>query len=391
MFQEAKIYLKRDTISFLFSENYFTSLDYEGRLFVAFNEGKTYKRGFDNTILCSSIKESRFLTLEESKSLTDKLYSDIKELLKKGNFSLIFTGGKKEFFDNFLNRINLIDYNHLMKDGEEFKKLFKPITILPPDQYMSLYLPITEGCSYNKCSFCNLYKDRSFRIKSIEEVKRFTQKVLEFFRYSLLTRRGIFLGEGNVFVEKTETIVESINIIKEILTSSPYVKFKPQFFGFMDTFQTKKSIEELHLLKESGVKRVYIGLESGDDFILSNILLKPSTSEDVLYTVKLIKEVGINVGLIIMVGIGGREFRERHFLYTTKLIENLPLSEGDIVYISPFVEYKHLEYSRIIDKIGLTRMTEEEIGNEVNNFKNALLKLKGVKLPIYRVDKFLYA
>ncbi len=45
MFQKVKIFLKKDTVSFLFSENYFASLDYEGRLFVAFIEGKTYKRG----------------------------------------------------------------------------------------------------------------------------------------------------------------------------------------------------------------------------------------------------------------------------------------------------------------------------------------------------------
>ncbi len=137
----------------------------------------------------------------------------------------------------------------------------------------------------------------------------------------------------------------------------------------MDTFHTRKSIDELHLLKENGVKRVYIGLESGDDFILSNVLLKPSTSCDVLNVVNLLKKVGINVGLIVMVGIGGKEFKERHFFNTIKLIQLLKLSEGDIIYISPFIEYKHLEYANIIEKMGLTRMTDEEIKNEISNFR----------------------
>ncbi|MGC8965066.1 MAG: radical SAM protein [Brevinematia bacterium] len=387
---KVKVFLKKDSISFLFSERYFSSLDYEGRFLVIFTDGKTYRRGFDNTVLCSSVWEINFVLPQEAKTLVNNVYQDIRNTVESGNFELFFKGGSRDLFDYFVNKAKIIDYDFLDQDGNSFRKLFKPITVLPPDQYMSLYLPITEGCSYNKCSFCNLYKDRVFRIKRIDEVRSFTKEVINFLGASLLTRRGVFLGEGNVFVEKTDTLIQSIEVIKEVLISSKYFNFDLNFFGFMDTFHTRKTFDELVLLKDSNVKRVYIGLETGDDFLLSNVLLKPSSSNDVLNVVNMIKEVGINVGLIIMVGIGGKEFKDRHFENTVKLINLLNLSEGDIIYISPFVEYNHLEYYKIVREMGLTRMTNDEINKEVIRFKAELSRLKNVKVPIYRVDKFLY-
>lgn len=202
-----------------------------------------------------------------------------------------------------------------------------------------------------------------------------------------------FLGEGNVFVEKTEQIVLGIKSIKEVLRNSPYILFdiNNSFYGFMDTFHTVKSIEELKVLKEEGVRRVYIGLESGDEFILNYLLNKPSESGKVLNTVYNLKTVGINVGIIILVGVGGKKFRNKHFDNTVKLIEKMNLSEGDIVYLSPMVEYANLEYYRILNDMGVERMSSEEIEEDTINFKRVLSRFRGVKVVIYRVDRFLYA
>lgn len=400
MSQKVRIFAKKDTLSFLIKEDeqssHFIIFDYEGRLHFLLKDGITFRRGFDNSVIAGDVysQEAQFIDNNQSKKIISDSYNTAKEIILSKDFDLIFLEGNNENVKYAFEKIQNTSYQYVIEDAKKFREIFKPITILPPDQYMSLYIPITEGCSYNKCSFCNLYKDRSFRIKTPQEVSILVKRISQFFGRTLLTRRSIFLGEGNALVENTNQIINAINSIKTILQKNPYITFdiNDNFYGFMDTFHTRKSKKELEDLKNAGVKRVYIGLESGDDFILTNILKKPSSSENVLETVLLLKEVGINVGIIIIVGVGGKELKEQHFTKTVSLIEDMNLSSGDIVYLSPIVEYSHLEYKIIMDKMGLTRLSVYELTNEVKRFKAKISEItKGVKIPIYRVDKFLYA
>lgn len=397
MSQKVRVIFKRDTFSFIFEErgieSKFFVFDYEYRLNIAFMGGKTYRVGFDGSVMCVCVDSIKFLGFEDSSFLIRQVYDEVRDVLKQGNFELTNLGYSFENENDVLIGFSLLDYDKLLSKTREFREFVGYVPILPPDQYMSLYVPLTIGCSYNKCSFCNLYKDRSFRIRSEYEVRELTKKIVEIFGKSLFTRRGIFLGEGNVFVEKTEQIVLGIKSIKEVLRNSPYILFdiNNSFYGFMDTFHTVKSIEELKVLKGEGVRRVYIGLESGDEFILNYLLNKPSESGKVLNTVYNLKTVGINVGIIILVGVGGKKFRNKHFDNTVKLIEKMNLSEGDIVYLSPMVEYANLEYYRILNDMGLERMSSEEIEEDTINFKRILSRFRGVKVVIYRVDRFLYA
>ncbi len=397
MFQKVKIFAKPDTISFVLSEDasYFVIFDYEGRLNFILKDVRSYRRSFDNTFLCGDLYSSRFrfLSDEEGNSVFIELYSLIKGIIVSGDFEIYYTGGKQNDVLEVFEKISNFDYTYFLEDALRFRSVYKPITVLPPDQYLSLYIPLTEGCSYNKCSFCNLYRDRKFRIKDEDEVVLMVKGILDYFRKSLLTRKGVFLGEGNVFVENTYKIVNAIKRIKDLLRESEYIKFDIDncFYGFMDTFHTRKTKEEMRLLKESGVRRVYIGLETGDDFLLSNVLLKPSSSKDVLNAVRSIKEVGMNVGIIVIVGVGGKKYKDVHFNKTVSLISSMGLTEGDIVYLSPIVEYENLLYKDIMDKNGIERLSEDEMRNEIFRFKKSLSLIQGVKVPIYRVDRFLYA
>lgn len=397
MSQKVKIIFKKDTFSLVFEENGFESrffvFDYECKLNLVFEKGKTYRVGFDNSIICFDVDGFKFLNLEDVNSFVRRVYEETKGILKERDFEVINLGYKIEREQQVIDRFVLMDCDKIFSRAEEFKKLVGHVPILPPDQYMSLYIPLTVGCSYNKCSFCNLYKDRNFRIRTEEEVRDLTKKILDLFGRSLLTRRGIFLGEGNVFVEKTDKILDGMKIIKEVLGTSSYINFdiNNSFFGFMDTFHTVKSVEELRSLKNEGVRRVYIGLESGDEFILNSILFKPSDSEKVLKTVDNLKTVGINLGIIVLVGVGGKDFRDRHFENTVRLIEKMSLEEGDIIYLSPMVEYLNLDYYKILNNMKVERMSYEEIENETINFKKEFSRFRGVKVVIYRVDRFLYA
>ncbi|MCX8029465.1 MAG: radical SAM protein [Brevinematales bacterium] len=396
MYQKVKLFAKKDTLSFVLSEEEFVILDYEGRLNLVFNKGIMYRRGYDNIIVCSKTNNTNYyetIPNNQKTRIIDRYYTKIKEIIDKSLFDIMLLETNNQILRYTLEKIKALNSNALEEDGKKFRSIFKPITIIPPENYLSLYIPITEGCSYNKCSFCNLYKDRSFRIKNPTEIDKLMKDIIDFFGLSLLTRKSIFLGEGNVIVENNQTILQSIQIIKEHLSKTKHISFnfEDSFYGFMDTFHTKKTIKELEELKKAGIRKVYIGLETGDDELIAKILLKPSTSKETIQVVNNLKSVGINVGIIIIVGIGGKKYKNSHFDKTIQTISEMNLDSQDTVFLSPLIEYSNLDYSRIINELGIERMSKDEIHQELKRFKEALTKIKKLKTPIYKVDRFLYA
>ncbi len=382
-----KVFFKKDSISFVFVEkdleSYFGTLDYQGRLVSVFKNSFLYRRGYDNSVLRtnSSLDEYTFLPEEQKRELIENFYSNV-----RNNVSNL---------EKYIPSVSSINYEFLKEDGRKFRSIYKPITILPPDQYLALYIPLTEGCSYNKCAFCNLYRDRNFRIKTPSETLEITQKIVEFFKSSLLTRRSIFIGEGNVLVEDTNMLIENIRTTKSELSKVRkflLFDFENEIYGFMDTFHTKKNQKDFQKLKESGLKRVYIGLETGNNFILQEILNKPSSSDQVSETVENIKKSEINVGIIVISGVGGKELQDKHLRDTVNIVQKMKLSKGDIVYISPLVVYPNLDIRKNMTKNNLTELSEKELLQETNTLVNILKKIlsRDVKVSTYRVDRFIY-
>ena len=82
-------------------------------------------------------------------------------------------------------------------DVARFQAVYHDIPILPPDQYSSLVLVATEGCRYNRCTFCGFYRDTQFRAKSVEEFQAHMQAALAYHGRGLTLRRGIFLGQAD--------------------------------------------------------------------------------------------------------------------------------------------------------------------------------------------------
>jgi len=394
-----KVFFKKDTVSIVFGEDgnqmYFATFDYEFRLMAAYKSPNLYRRGFNNQILLGNVfsSESFFLTKEGSKRILQNIYEDAIDVFNSRNYRVELKQQSDDLVNHFIEKVEKTTFDEVILDGERFEELYKPINILPPDQYLSLYIPITEGCSYNKCSFCNLYKDRRFRIKTEGEINNFINKIVNYFGFSLLTRRGVFLGEGNALVEDAEKIIESIEIIKRELKQSKFAhsKLDDSFAGFMDTFYTKKTHEELKKLKERNLSKVFIGIESGSEYILNKLLMKPSNRGNLVQTLKNLKSVDINVGITVMVGVGGRELSEEHIKETLNLLFGFDLGENDIIYLSPIVEYPDLTYSKLMEEYNLSRLTSEEIKTQMGMMKESLLKrFPKTKVSIYRVDRFIY-
>jgi radical SAM superfamily enzyme YgiQ (UPF0313 family) len=394
-----KVFFKKDSVSIIFNEDseniYFSTFDYEFRLITSFKNPNLYRRGFDNKVLLGNVfsNEAVFLEENESNKVLNEIYKDAIKVFSSKNFHIEMKAQSDEIIEYFIEKSKNTTFEKVVLDSENFRKLYKPISILPPDQYLAFYIPITEGCSYNKCSFCNLYKDRPFRIKKPEEVSNFLDNITNYFGKSLLTRKGIFLGEGNVFVEKTSDIIIAVRIIKNKLKQNEYITFEPEnsFSGFMDTFHTKKELDELIQLRNEGINKIFIGLESGSEKILDKLLQKPLNTSNLITTVNNIKKAGINVGITVLVGVGGKELEKEHINDTIQTLFKLKLDGNDIIYLSPIVEYPNLTYSILMNELGLTRLTSDEIKEQTRIFKEFLSsRFPKTKISIYRVDKFVY-
>ena len=106
-----------------------------------------------------------------------------------------------------------MDPPSLAKDRDRFLSVYKPVGILPPDQYLSLVVRVTEGCSWNACTFCGFYRDVPFRWKTEEELAAHTAALRAFFGESIALRSSVFLGDANALClahEKLRPLVASV-------------------------------------------------------------------------------------------------------------------------------------------------------------------------------------
>ena len=185
----------------------------------------------------------------------------------------------------------------------------------PPSEAHSLILQITLGCSHNKCTFCNMYKDKKFRIKTLDEIK----EEIDFFRAQIKYVRRIFLADGDALIIKTSTLLEILNYLNEKFPEKERVSIYASPKSLM-----LKTPEELRTLKETGIELVYIGLESGDNEVLTNVN-KGSTIENFIVGVKKAKEVGFQTSITVIAGLAGKnkDASKKHALKTAYAIQEV--------------------------------------------------------------------
>ena len=235
------------------------------------------------------------------------------------------------------------DWIALQADAGRFAEIYRPVSILPPDQYLALVVQATEGCSYNRCTFCDFYRDRPFRVKSADELRAHIAAVQAFFGPALGLRKSLFLADANALVVPMPRLRAWLDVIAE----ARILSVDAGIFSFMDAFDVqRKTADAWAELAARGLRRVYIGMETGDDGLL-RWLRKPGTAADVSDAVSLLKRAGIAVSVIIMTGVGGERYAEAHVCGTITALNAMPLGAGDIVYFSPFVAQPGSEYGSL--------------------------------------------
>jgi hypothetical protein len=357
------------------------SFDLAGRLIGAFAGGVNYRRGLDNRVLSkwrgsAGIRQRRWLTAEEACSFLTDAYG-------LAGRAAAATG------DPRLAVLQDWDWTALQTDAGRFAEVYRPVSILPPDQYLALVVQATEGCSYNQCTFCDFYRDRPFRVKSADELRTHIAAARAFFGPAIGLRKSLFLADANALVAPMPRLRAWLDVIAEarVLPTGAGI------FSFMDAFDVqRKTADEWAELAARGLRRVYIGMETGDDGLL-RWLRKPGTAADVSDAVSLSKGADIAVSVIVMTGVGGERYAEAHVCGTIAALNAMPLGAGDIVYFSPFVAQPGSEYGTMAATEHVRPLSDAEIAAQEVAIR-AALRPHDLKHPPqfsrYDIREFIY-
>lgn len=188
----------------------------------------------------------------------------------------------------------------------------------PPSEADSLILQVTVGCSYNRCTFCGAYREKSFRIKEFDEIQ---EDIDEASAYRSRIRR-VFLADGNALTIPQKDLVRILEYLRLRLNRVERVGIYANARDILE-----KGVDELKRLKTLGLGIIYLGLESGNREVLRRIK-KNATVEQLIEAAQKVKESGILLSVTVILGIGGEEKSRVHAVDTGRA-----LSEMDPDYI----------------------------------------------------------
>jgi radical SAM superfamily enzyme YgiQ (UPF0313 family) len=233
---------------------------------------------------------------------------------------------------------------------------YEGIVYRPPSEARSLIVQVTIGCAHNTCTFCNMYKAKDFRVRSMEEIMEDLQEAHD--SYGAYVQK-VFLADGDALVLQTEKLLEILKAVKKLFPNCTRVAS----YGTAQDI-LRKSEEELKSLQKAGLGIVYVGAESGDDEILKSIC-KGVTADELKAAGQKLKRCGIQTSVTLISGLGGRKKVEEHARSCADLI-----SAMNPEYAS-FLTLRLYEGTPMYDDVvtgRFERITADEIVDEMKIF-----------------------
>jgi hypothetical protein len=338
------------------------SYDGEGRLWTAMLDGIAYRRGLDGKIIARWARpdrshDRRWLAPDEAQNLEARARqtaAGLREALRAQ--SVCLSEPLPEAGWQALEQAASFDARRYQADVAAYQQIYLPVGILPPDQYMAVVLQATEGCSFNRCTFCSFYKERPFRAKAPGEFLAHARAVRDFLGRGLSLRRTIFLGDANALVLPMAQLLPLFESVHQVYD----VQQLGGIYAFLDGFSAeRKTAADYRTLAERGLKRVYVGLESGNAALL-HFLKKPGRPADMVRAVQAMKAGGVAVGVMVLLGAGGHEYARQHVADTIQALNDLSLGLDDLIYFSELVAGEDLPYTRAAYAAQLRPLTPAE-------------------------------
>lgn len=205
------------------------------------------------------------------------------------------------------NNRQIKNYNTQKTEGEMTVR-YKGKVYRPPSEAYSLIIQVTYGCSHNRCAFCDMYDDKHFAMRPMEEIREDFEQARRVYRRV----ERVFLADGDALMRKTDDLVQILGLIYDLFPECQRVTC----YASPTSLQIK-SEEELRLLREKGLKMVYMGLESGCDAVLER-MDKGHTAAQIIAAGQMARRSGLQLSVTAISGLGSRELWREHAVETAQ-------------------------------------------------------------------------
>jgi radical SAM superfamily enzyme YgiQ (UPF0313 family) len=185
----------------------------------------------------------------------------------------------------------------------------------PPSEANSFILQATLGCSFNRCSFCSMYRTKSFTTRPLDAVNADIQTVA---RQYPNTHR-VFLADGDALAAPTDHLLA---ILAALHTAFPRLERVSSYA--LPANLLKKSVAELSQLREAGLTLLYYGIETGSADLLKRIT-KGATPEAMITGLTKAKQAGLKISATVILGLGGQTHWREHIDATAELVNQVEL------------------------------------------------------------------
>ncbi len=230
----------------------------------------------------------------------------------------------------------------------------------PPSEANSTIFQVTLGCSFNKCSFCDMYRTKDYLERPWEDIKREIDLASKL--YPKTSR--VFLADGDALNLSTDRLIQILEYLycnfKDLQRVSCYA---------MPKNLLQKNDDDLYKLKCAGLGMFYVGIESGNDMILRKVT-KGATSKGIVQSCQKARRHGFILSCMIILGLGGKKYTYEHIRDTARIV-----SEVAPDYLGALTLYlEDAIYNEFMNKFGesFVSLSDIEILEELERLISSL-------------------
>ena len=209
----------------------------------------------------------------------------------------------------------------------------------PPSEAYSVLIQVTVGCSHNKCTFCNSYREKHFHIRTMEDIEANMRLLREHYPLGSPIAKKLFLTDGDALCLSTNKLLEIISYADEIFPDHERIC---AYGSAMDLL--RKSVEDLQTLKNAGLDIIYLGCESGNDQVLEHVC-KGVTRQQQIDAIRRLRQAGLRSSVTYITGLGGKAMWREHAIDSATQI-----NEANPDYVS-FLTFQQRPGAPINDEI----------------------------------------
>lgn len=183
----------------------------------------------------------------------------------------------------------------------------------PPSEANSLIFQVTLGCSFNKCSFCDMYRSKEYVERPWEEIRSEIDLMARLYPDT----QRIFLADGDALNMSKDMLVQILQYLYQ-----KFAKIERVSCYAMPKNLLQKTDAELAELRKAGLHMFYVGIESGNDIVLKKVT-KGATGKSIVQACSKAKKHGYILSCMIILGLGGKKYSKEHIADTAKVLSEV--------------------------------------------------------------------